>query len=38
MALIGLIFGIPFAYLVVMVPAGIYRELSHTRPAAEVFA
>jgi hypothetical protein len=34
----GLIIGIPFAYLIVLVPAGIYRELSHTVPAAEVFA
>lgn len=38
MVLLGLVFGIPFAYLLVLVPAGIYRELSHTVPAAEVFA
>lgn len=34
--ILGLLFGIPFAYLVVLVPAGIYRELRPAAPA-EVF-
>jgi hypothetical protein len=38
MVLLGLVFGIPVAYLLVLVPAGIYRELSPTVPAAAVFA
>jgi hypothetical protein len=36
--IIGLIIAIPFAYLLVLVPAGIYRELVEEVPAAEVFA
>lgn len=38
MLIIGLAFGIPMAYLIVLVPAGIYREVSHSVPAAQVFA
>ena len=34
----GLIFGIPFALLSVLVPAGIYRDLTRSALAAEVFA
>ena len=36
--IVALIVGIPFAYLLVLVPAGIYRELVEEVPAAEVFA
>lgn len=36
--IVTLIVGIPFAYLLVLVPAGIYRELVEEVPAAEVFA
>ena len=36
--IIGLIFSIPFAYLVVLVPAGIYRELGGGETSAKVFA
>ncbi len=36
--IVTLIVGIPFAYLLVLVPAGIYRELVAEVPAAEVFA
>jgi hypothetical protein len=35
---LGLIFGIPFALLNVFVPAGIYRDLTRSALAAEVFA
>jgi hypothetical protein len=34
----GLVVGIPFAYLTVLVPAGIYRELTPYVPEHEVFA
>jgi len=37
-AIISLLIGIPIAYLVVLVPAGIYRELGAATDAAEVFA
>ena len=37
-ALLGLVVSIPFAYLVVLVPAGIYRELAGTETSAKVFA
>lgn len=37
-AIVGLIFAIPFAYLAVLVPAGIYRELMPDEAAAAVFA
>ena len=37
-ALMGLIISIPFAYLMVLVPAGIYRELVGTETSAKVFA
>ena len=36
--IMSLLFGIPLAYLTVLVPAGIYRELAGTVSAAEVFA
>jgi hypothetical protein len=35
---IGLAIGIPFAFLNVLVPAGIYRQLTRSAMAAEVFA
>jgi hypothetical protein len=35
---LGLVFGIPFALLNVFVPAGIYRDLTRSALAAEVFA
>jgi len=35
---LGLLFGIPFALLNVFVPAGIYRDLTRSALAAEVFA
>ena len=37
-AILGLIISIPLAYLVVLVPAGIYRELGEPAAAAQVFA
>lgn len=37
-AILGMIFSIPFAYLVVLVPAGIYRELGGGETSAKVFA
>lgn len=36
--LLGLVLGIPFALLSVLVPAGIYRDLTRSSRAAEVFA
>jgi hypothetical protein len=36
--ILGLIVGIPFAYLTVLVPGGIYRELAGSTVSAEVFA
>jgi hypothetical protein len=35
---IGVLLGIPFAYLTVLVPAGIYRELAGSAAPTEVFA
>jgi hypothetical protein len=35
---LGLAFGIPLAFLTVLLPAGIYRELTRSTLAAEVFA
>lgn len=37
-AIAGLVVGIPFAYLTVLVPAGIYRELTPFVPEQEIFA
>ena len=37
-AIAGLIIGIPFAYLAVLVPAGIYRALADETSPAQVFA
>jgi hypothetical protein len=36
--LLGLVIGSPLAFLVVLLPAGIYRELTRSSLAAEVFA
>lgn len=38
MIVLGLAFGIPLAFLTVLLPAGIYRELTRSSLAAEVFA